>query len=65
MYYYNYQNWSKQHIDFLRFLFTEDSLKIKKKNLKEPGTILQVAVFVDFFDKIFSFAIRHKLFKFH
>ena len=38
-----------QHIDLLRFLFTEDSLKIKKKK----------------FDKNFYFVILYKLAKLH
>ena len=39
------------HADFLRFLFKEDSLKIKKS--------LEIV-----FDKNFSFVILHKLVKF-
>ena len=44
-----------QHADLLRFLFTEDSLKIEKG----------VELVLHFFDKKFSFIIWHKLAKFH
>ena len=43
-----------------RFLFTEDSLKIKKG----PGTTFQATINAEFFDKNFSFAVLHKLAKF-
>ena len=44
-----------QHADLLRFLFTEDSLKIEKG----------VELVLHFFDKKFSFIIWHNLAKFH
>ena len=49
-----------QHADFFRFLFTEDSLKIKKV----PGTGYQATFFTEHFDKKFSFVI-YKLARFH
>ena len=34
-------------------------------NTKRPGTSLQLAVFVEFFDQVFYFVIWYKLAKFH
>ena len=44
-----------QDADLHRFLFTEDSLKIKKG----PGTSFQNIFFVEFFDTNFFFVVIH------
>ena len=50
-----------QYTDLLRFLFIEDSLKIKK----EFCTSFQATFFIEIFDKTFSFVMLNKLAKFH
>ena len=57
----NYKICPNQHADFLRFFFTEDSLKIQK----EPGSSFQAKFFIEFLDKNFYFQILYKLAKFH
>ena len=47
------------------FLFSNKGCFYFFSDLKGPGTSFQVAVFVEFFDKTFSFVIWHKLAKFH
>ena len=49
-----------QYAGLLRFLFTEDSLKIK-----EPGTSFQPTFFIEFVDIKLYFVMLHKLAKFH
>ena len=49
-----------QHIDLLRFLLTEHSLKTT-----EPGTSFQTTLFTEFFNERISFAVLQKLAKFH
>ena len=49
-----------QHVDFLRFLVTEDSFN-NKKNLE----LVSRPHLKEFFDKNFSCVILHKLAKFH
>ena len=50
------------YAELLRFLFTEDSLKIKKSL---ELTSFQATFFTEFFDEKFHFVILHKLAKFH
>ena len=45
-----------QHADLLRYLFAEDSLKIK-----EHGISFQATFFTEFFDKKIYFLVLHKL----
>ena len=52
---------SNQYADFLRIIFTGDSLKIKKG----LEISFQATFFIEFFDKKFYFVILHKLAKFH
>ena len=52
-----------QHSDFHRFLFTEDSLKIKKS--LELATVSKPHCLYNFFDKKCCFVMLHKLTKFY
>ena len=48
-----------QHTDLLRFHFTKNSVKLKKR------TTFQATFFVELLDKKFSLVILHKLAKFY
>ena len=52
---------SNQHTDVLRFLFTEDSMKIRK----DMKANFQATIFIELFHKKFWFVILHQLATFH
>ena len=52
---------SNQHTDVLRFLFTKDSMKIRK----DMKANFQATIFIELFDKKFWFVILHQLATFH